>query len=128
MQANSRRKRSKRNSHTHPIVELPLAEWGSAAVPKFFAIFHAFAASSNIFSYSYNSFQDSQATFGTKFRSRHLKYPVLDTVPVELPSWNSPWPRGAVPWHFALFMPVPAVICLFCISCTFLAIYFCTLW
>ena len=69
----SRRKRSQWNDHTHPIVELPLVEWGSAAVPRFFAFFHAFAASSSMFLYCYNSFQDSQATFGTKFRSKYLR-------------------------------------------------------
>ena len=45
----SERKRSQWNNHTKPIVELPLVEWGSAAVPKFFSFFHAFAASSSIF-------------------------------------------------------------------------------
>ena len=39
MQANFRRKRSQWNDHTHPIVELPLVECCSAAVPRFFLPF-----------------------------------------------------------------------------------------
>ena len=116
MQANSRRKRSQWNYHTHLTVELPLVEWGSAAVPKIFAFFHTFAASSSTFLYCYNSFQDSQATFGTKFWSKHLKITCTGHCPsgITMLEWPmAAWGSAAVPWHFSLFMHVTAVICFF---------------
>ena len=96
MQANSRRKRSQWNYHTHPIVELPLVEWGSAAVPRFFAFFHAFAASSSMFLYCYNSFQDSQATFGTKFRSKYLRIRCTGHCPSGITMLEQPLAAWAV--------------------------------
>ena len=102
-----------------PIVELPLIEWGSAAVTWFFAFFYVFAASSSMFLYCYNSFQDSQATPGTKFRSKYLKIRCTGHCPSGITMLEQPlaaWGSAAVPWHFELFIHVPAVICFFCIS------------
>ena len=36
-------------------------------------------------------------------RTNTFENPVLDTVPVELPYWNCPWPRGAV-LHYPCFL------------------------
>ena len=131
MVPNSRRKRSQWNYHTDPIVEL--CPWLSGAVlqcpgflPFFMNLLQVLVCSCiAIFLFK------TQATSGTKFRSKYLKIRFNGHYPSGITMLEQPlaaWGSAAVPWHFALFMHVPAVICFFCISYIFLAIYFCTIW
>ena len=53
------------------MVELPLATWRSAAMPKHFAIIHILAEVTCIFGINFNFLPHFQATFGTKLRKFH---------------------------------------------------------
>ena len=114
-----RRKRSQWNYYTNFIVELPLVEWGSAAVPKLFSIFHAFAACQVFFVLIY-SFQDSQATFGAKCRSINLKIPCTGHCPSGITMLEQPWPRRAK-------LQCPSILHYFCMFLQLIA-FFCSLY
>ena len=80
----------------YPLWNCPWLGGAVLQYPSFFAFFHAFTASSSIFSNNTDFLQDSQASFGTKLKKKCLTYPVPGTVPMELPCWNDPWSRGGV--------------------------------
>ena len=91
-----------------------------------FCIFQALAISFCTFSSNISSLQHSQATFGIRFKIKHFSKPALGTVPVELPYWNCPWPRGAVlqpPSVLHFFMQLQqcmvflVIIGMFCNAC-----------
>ena len=82
------------NYHTIPIVELPLAGRGSASVPQPFALLYAFAASFSILSNNMKICNTLRQLLVPN--SSTINNPELGTVPVELPYWKCPWPRGAV--------------------------------
>ena len=52
-------------------MELPLAAWRSAAMPKHFAIIHILAEVTGIFGINFIFLPHFQATFGTKLRKFH---------------------------------------------------------
>ena len=84
---------SKWNYHTVPIVKLPLAGRDSASVPQPFAFF---ATSFSILSnniYIYNTLRQLLVPNSSTINNQN---PELGTVPLELPYWKCPWPRGAV--------------------------------
>ena len=77
--------------HSEPVVELPLTESCSSAVPNLFASFHAFAASFGAFSNNCNSLHLSGIIWYQVQDQMFSKTSAeLDTVPVELPTWNCP--------------------------------------
>ena len=98
MQAKSRRKRSQWKYHTHPIVELPLVEYDrqccSAQVFCHFSCILLLVVV--FFCIAIILFKTLRQLLEPNSGTNSKNYPVLDTVPVELPCWNSPWPRGAV--------------------------------
>ena len=131
MQANSMRKKSQWNYYTKLIVELPLVGWGSAAMPKFFfTFFHAFPASSSILCIDIILFKTRKQLLVPNSGATVLKHPVLDTVPVKLPCWNSPWPLGAVlkcPGILHYLCMLLQLLAFFAVYVSF-AIVFCTFW
>ena len=85
IQATTRRKLSQWNYHTKPIVELPLAVEGSAAVLWLFAVF-----------VHLRIMQHSRATFGTKLMNKYFQKSCTGHCPsritiMELPlaAWRS---------------------------------------
>ena len=120
VQVFSGRKWPQWNNHAKPIVKLPLVEWGSAAVlqcPSFLHLLMHLLQFLVLFVSILILCKNLRQILVPSSRANIFEKPVLDNVPVELPCWNIPWPRGAMlqcPSFFALFMHVPAVISFFC--------------
>ena len=94
--SNSTRKWSQWNYHTKPIVELPLAEGAVLQYSRFQHFFIQFYASFSILVIILNFCNTVRQLLVPNSRTFFLNNPVLAPVPVKLPCWNCPWPRGAV--------------------------------
>ena len=112
MQANSRRNRTQWNYHTHPIVELPLVQWGCAAVPRSFSFFHAFAASSSVFCIAKILFKTLKQLLKPNSGTN-----IKNTLYRTLSQWN--YHAGTAPGHVELYRTTLAFYSFSCSCCSY---------